>query len=310
MYNVAVVGATGAVGRELMQVLKDLAFPVKKLLPLASERSAGTKMDTPFGVVEVEKLAADKFEGIDVAFFCAGATISKEYAQEAVKRGALVVDNSSAFRMDPNVPLVVPEVNMHAARKHNGIIANPNCSTIIMLVPLAPIHEKYKIKRIIVSTYQAVSGAGHYGMEALEVETKDYLEGKTVVPTTLPVKSGAKHHQIAFNVIPQVDVAMPDGYTKEEHKMILETRKIFEDDTMGICATTVRVPVFRSHSESITIETEIPVPLQELREVLANAPGVVLQDDVDDFVYPMPYYVSGTDEVYVGRLREDPSAPN
>ena len=310
MYNVAVVGATGAVGRELMKVLDDLKFPVKKLLPLASERSAGTEMETPFGVVKVEKLAADKFEGIDVAFFCAGATISKEYAHEAVKRGALVIDNSSAFRMDPNVPLVVPEVNIDAARNHKGIIANPNCSTIIMLVPLAPIHKRYTIKRIIVSTYQAVSGAGHYGMEALENETKAYIEGKEIVPDTLPVRSGAVHHQIAFNVIPQVDVAMEDGYTKEEHKMIFETRKIFANDAIGVCATTVRVPVFRSHSESITVETLKPVPLQELREVLSHSPGVVLQDDIKNSVYPMPYYASGTDEVYVGRLREDPSAPN
>ena len=310
MYNVAVVGATGAVGREMMKVLKDLNFPIKNLLPLASERSAGSYIDTPFGKLKVEELSADKFKGIDVALFSAGGSISQEFAPYAVETGCVVIDNSSAFRMDPNVPLVVPEVNPEDVKKHKGIIANPNCSTIIMVVPLAPIHREYGIKRIVVSTYQAVSGAGHYAMEALTKESLSAINGEEVVPYALPMKSGAVHHQIAFNVIPHVDVVMEDGFTKEEHKMIYETRKILGDESVKVCATTVRVPVYRSHSESISVELAKKADLNDIRALLSNAPGVSLKDDAKNFEYPMPINVSGVDDVFVGRLRVDPSAEN
>lgn len=310
MYNVAVAGATGAVGREMITVLKELNFPVAKLIPLASERSEGMVLDTPYGDLKVSKLTKDSFKGVDVALFSAGSSISKEFAKHAVESKALVIDNSSAFRMDPDVPLIIPEINIADALPNKGIIANPNCSTIIMLVPLAPIHREYGIKRIVVSTYQAVSGAGQYAIDALTKETEQALKGEKVEAKTLPMRSGAVHHQIAFNLIPHIDVAMDDGFTKEEQKMIFETRKILKDDSIGVCPTTVRVPIYRSHSESITIETTKKAPVEEVRELLKNAPGVVLEDDIANFVYPMPINASGKNDVFVGRIREDKSATN
>jgi aspartate-semialdehyde dehydrogenase len=309
MYKVAIVGATGAVGREFILGLKELDFPVSSLRLLASERSAGKSMDTPYGPIKVEEATPESFKGIDFAFFSAGGTASKQLAPEAAKRGCVVIDNSSAWRMDPTVPLVVPEVNMEAAKAHKGIIANPNCSTIIMCVAIEPIYRKYGIKRIIASTYQAVSGAGWAAIEALRKESEDYLAGRPVKPEVLPMKTGSVHHQIAFNVIPHIDVFYEDGYTKEEHKMVDETRKIFGDNKIQVCATTVRVPVFRSHSESINIETVKDFDIEDVKDAIATGKGLVLEDDPMKGVYPMPFMVSGSTLVHVGRVRVDTSAP-
>ncbi len=309
MYKVAIVGATGAVGREFILGLKELDFPVSSLRLLASERSAGKSMDTPYGPIKVEEATPELFKGVDFAFFSAGGTASKQLAPEAAKRGCVVIDNSSAWRMDPTVPLVVPEVNMEAAKAHKGIIANPNCSTIIMCVAIEPIYRKYGIKRIIASTYQAVSGAGWAAIEALRKESEDYLAGRPVKPEVLPMKTGSVHHQIAFNVIPHIDVFYEDGYTKEEHKMVDETRKIFADNKIQVCATTVRVPVFRSHSESINIETVKDFDIEDVKDAIATGKGLVLEDDPMKGVYPMPFMVSGSTLVHVGRVRVDTSAP-
>ena len=309
MYKVAIVGATGAVGREFIKGLGELGFPVKELKLLATSRSEGKLMDTPFGPVKVKEARPESFEGLDFAFFSAGGTASKELAPEAASRGCVVIDNSSAWRMDPGVPLVVPEVNMEAARAHKGIIANPNCSTIIMCVAIAPIYRKYGIKRIIASTYQAVSGAGWAAMEALRKESEDYLAGRPVHPEVLPMKTGSVHHQIAFNLLPHIDVFYEDGFTKEEHKMVDETRKIFSDPKIQVCATTVRVPVFRSHSESLNIETERDFSIEDVKDDIATGKGLVLEDDPSCYVYPMPLLVSGSLLVHVGRVRVDPSAP-
>lgn len=309
MYKVAIVGATGAVGREFILGLKELDFPVSSLRLLASERSAGKSMDTPYGPIKVEEATPESFKGVDFAFFSAGGTASKQLAPEAAKRGCVVIDNSSAWRMDPTVPLVVPEVNMEAAKAHKGIIANPNCSTIIMCVAIEPIYRKYGIKRIIASTYQAVSGAGWAAIEALRKESEDYLAGRPVKPEVLPMKTGSVHHQIAFNVIPHIDVFYEDGYTKEEHKMVDETRKIFADNKIQVCATTVRVPVFRSHSESINIETVKDFDIEDVKDEIATGKGLVLEDDPMKGVYPMPFMVSGSTLVHVGRVRVDTSAP-
>jgi len=309
MYKVAIVGATGAVGREFILGLKELDFPVSSLRLLASERSAGKSMETPYGPIKVEEATPESFKGVDFAFFSAGGTASKQLAPEAAKRGCVVIDNSSAWRMDPTVPLVVPEVNMEAAKAHKGIIANPNCSTIIMCVAIEPLYRKYCIKRIIASTYQAVSGAGWAAIEALRKESEDYLAGRPVKPEVLPMKTGSVHHQIAFNVIPHIDVFYEDGYTKEEHKMVDETRKIFADNKIQVCATTVRVPVFRSHSESINIETVKDFDIEDVKDEIATGKGLVLEDDPMKGVYPMPFMVSGSTLVHVGRVRVDTSAP-
>lgn len=309
MNKVGIVGATGAVGREFIQGLKELNYPVSELRLFASGRSAGLVTETPFGPVKVEEASAEAFKGLDVAFFSAGGSVSKELAPEAARRGCLVIDNSSAWRMDPEVPLVVPEVNMEAARTHKGIIANPNCSTIIMVVAVEPIYRKYGISRIVVSTYQAVSGAGWAAMEALRKESEDYLAGRSVKPEALPMKQGPVHHQIAFNLIPHIDVFLEDGFTKEERKMADETRKIFSDKSLKVCATTVRVPVFRSHSESINVETLKDFDIEDVKDAIATGKGLVLEDDPQRLVYPMPLKVSGSTLVHVGRVRVDPSAP-
>ena len=308
--NVAVVGATGAVGREITSAVFRLGLKIDRLVLMSSERSAGKLVDPPIGEVAVELAEPKRFEGMDVVFFAAGAAVSRELAPQAVAKGAVVIDNSSAFRMDPNVPLVVPEINIDAVKPGPGIIANPNCSTIIALMPVAPIHRRWGVKRMIVSTYQAVSGAGWAAMQALTEETKAALEGAEVVPTVIPYKAAEVHHQIAFNVVPHVDVFLPDGYTKEEHKMVDEARKILNEPDLKISATTVRVPVYRSHSESINIETSEHAPLDEVRALLEQSPGVKVVDDPGRFRYPMPLEASGTDDVYVGRLRVDPSSPN
>ena len=305
-YAVAIVGATGAVGAELMNGLEERNFPLKELRLLASSRSKGKKLMFCGEELTVDECKSDSFEGIDIALF-AGGSQSKEFAYDAVKAGAVVIDNSSAFRMDPEVPLIVPEVNPEDISWHKGLIANPNCSTIQMVVALKPIHDEAKIKRIIVSTYQAVSGAGKDGIVALENEVKEYVaEGKDPKDLT----SSAFPYPIAFNCIPHIDSFLEDGYTKEEMKMVNETRKMFHDDSIAINATTVRVPVFRSHSESITIETERPITPERAKELLSNAPGVIVVDDPQEKKYPMAIHASGTNEVYVGRIRKDISSDN
>jgi len=299
-FNVAIVGATGAVGQVFLQVLEQRNFPIKNLTALASERSEGKVIKFKSEDVIVKKLTKDSFKGIDIALFSAGASRSKEFAKYAVSSGALVIDNSSAFRMDEDVPLVVPEVNPQSAYKNNGIIANPNCSTIIMAVAIKPIYDISPIKRIIVSTYQAVSGAGYKAIVELENQVKDLicLGKKKVESEVFPV-------QIAFNVIPHIDVFLENGYTKEEMKMHNETRKIFNDNSISVSATTVRVPVFTSHSESINLETLDKVDIKIVREAMTKAKGVKLIDDISNLKYPTPLDASGNDDVYVGRIRED-----
>lgn len=301
-FNVAVVGATGAVGQELVKILTERDFPVADLKPLATERSAGKKIEFKGKQYTVEPTTAEAFAGVDIALF-AGGSASKDFAREAAKRGAVVVDNSSAFRMEPDVPLVVPEVNPEDVKLHKGIIANPNCSTIIMVVALKPIHDAAKIKRVVVSTYQAVSGAGKEAIDELAAQVKQLAEGKEIVREVFP-------YQIAFNLIPHIDVFSEMDYTKEEWKMVHETKKIMHDEVMEITATTVRVPIFRSHSESVNIETEQKLSASEARKLLAGAPGIIVQDNPAGKEYPMPLFTSDRDEVFVGRIREDNSIAN
>ncbi|HWR07995.1 aspartate-semialdehyde dehydrogenase [Sporomusa sp.] len=308
-YNVAILGATGAVGQEFLRLLEERNFPFNELRLLASERSAG-KVITFMGkdyIVEAAK--PDSFKDVQIALFAGGST-SKTLAPEAVKHGAIVIDNSSAFRMDPEVPLVVPEVNPEAIKQHKGIIANPNCSTIIMVMALKPIHNAVKIKRIVVSTYQAVSGAGKEAIDELSNQVTAIMEKRPVEANILPSASLPKHYQIAFNLLPQIDVFVEDDYTKEEMKMVHETHKILNDFSIGITATTVRVPVYRSHSESINIELNGPLSPGEARQLLAGFPGVIVQDDPAEMVYPMPLYTSDRNEVFVGRIRVDKTVPH
>ena len=305
-YNVAILGATGAVGQEFLRLIEERNFPFAELKLLASKRSAGKQIDFMGKTYTVEEATPESFEGVQIALF-AGGSISKTLAPEAVKRGAVVIDNSSAFRMDPEVPLVVPEVNPQAISAHKGIIANPNCSTIIMVMALKPIYDLAKIKRIVVSTYQAVSGAGKEAIDELNDQVKASLEGREMVANILPSASLAKHYPIAFNLIPHIDVFVEDDYTKEEMKMVHETHKILGDYTIGISPTTVRVPVYRSHSESINLEFEGPVSVEEVRQALAAFPGVIVQDDPANMEYPMPLYTSNENDVRVGRIRPDRS---
>ncbi len=308
-YNVAILGATGAVGQEFLNLIEERNFPFAELKLLASKRSAGKKIQFMGKEYTVEEATDASFDGVDIALFAGGAA-SKTFAPAAVKAGAVVIDNSSAFRMDPEVPLVVPEVNPEAIASHKGIIANPNCSTIIMVMALKPLYDVSKIKRIVVSTYQAVSGGGKEAMAELEEQVKAINEGREVVANILPGASLAKHYQIAFNLIPQIDVFKENLYTKEEMKMIDETKKIMSDDSLRITATTVRVPVYRSHAESVNVEFEDEVSVEKAREVLADFPGVTLTDNPDEQVYPMPLETSGKDDVEVGRIRKDYSIDN
>jgi aspartate-semialdehyde dehydrogenase len=304
-YNVAIAGATGAVGSVFLSILEERSFPIKSLTLLASERSVGKKIEFKKEQFEVKELSKDSFKNIDIALFSAGASRSKEFAKYAANSGAVVIDNSSAFRMEPDIPLVVPEVNPEDAFKHNGIIANPNCSTIIMAVAVKPLYDISLIKRIVVSTYQAVSGAGAKAMLELEEQSRQIIcaGSSNVIKSIFPV-------QIAFNVIPHIDVFLENGYTKEEMKMHHETRKIFNDFNIKVSATTVRVPVFTSHSESLNIETEKKITVSQAKEALAKAPGVTLKDDIANLSYPTPLDSSGRDDVYVGRIREDISVDN
>ncbi len=308
-YNVAILGATGAVGQEFLNLIEERNFPFSELKMLASKRSAGKKIQFMGKEYTVEEATEDSFKGVDIALFAGGAA-SKTFAPAAVKAGAVVIDNSSAFRMDPEVPLVVPEVNPEAIANHKGIIANPNCSTIIMVMALKPLYNVSKIKRVVVSTYQAVSGGGKEAMAELEEQVKAINEGRPVVANILPGASLAKHYQIAFNLIPQIDVFKDNLYTKEEMKMIDETKKIMSDDSMRITATTIRVPVYRSHAESVNVEFEDEISVEKAREVLAAFPGVTLTDNPDEQIYPMPLETSGKNDVEVGRIRKDYSTDN
>lgn len=304
--NVAIVGATGAVGTKILEKLLERDFPSSSIKLLASKRSAGLEIEVGDKQFVVEETVPEAFDGVDIAFFSAGGKISEMFAEEAVKRGAVVIDNTSAFRMVEHIPLVVPEVNLDALRAHNGIIANPNCSTIQMVAALEPIREKYGLKRIVVSTYQAVSGAGAEAIAELETQTTQFDNRAEIKAELLPSAGGEKHYPIAFNAIPQIDAFDSSGYTLEELKMMNETKKIFDLQDLEISATCVRLPVVTGHSESVYIEVEQEdVSVDDLRKVLQDAPGIVLQDDVASQTYPMPLFAEGKDEVFVGRLRKD-----
>jgi len=302
-YVVAVAGATGAVGREMVEILEQRKFPVSDLVLLASERSEGERVEFNGRNVVVRRLAKDSFKDVDIALFSAGAERSLEFAPAAVKSGAVVIDNSSAFRMDPKVPLVVPEVNADAITGHAGIIANPNCSTIGMVVALKPIHDAAVIKRVVVTTFQSVSGTGKKAMDELAQQTVSLLNFRDVETNVYP-------HQIAFNCLPHIDAFLDNGYTREEMKMANETKKIMADESIRVTATAVRVPVFRCHSESVNIETGKKISANDVRAVLAAAPGIIVYDDPRKNLYPLAIDVAGKDEIYVGRIREDESIPN
>ncbi|MCI7260388.1 MAG: aspartate-semialdehyde dehydrogenase [Selenomonas sp.] len=308
-YNVAILGATGAVGQEFLNLIEERNFPFANLKLLASKRSAGKKIQFMGKEYTVEEATDDSFKDVQIALFAGGAA-SKAFAPAAVKAGAVVVDNSSAFRMDPEVPLVVPEVNPGDIAKHKGIIANPNCSTIIMVMALKPLYDLSKIKRVVVSTYQAVSGGGKEAMAELEQQVNDIVAGKEVTANILPGAALAKHYQIAFNLIPQIDVFQDNLYTKEEMKMVNETKKIMGDDNIKVTATTVRVPVYRSHAESVNVEFEDEVSVEAAKKALAAFPGVIVKDNPAEQEYPMPLDTSGKNDVEVGRIRKDFSNDN
>jgi len=298
--NVAIAGVTGAVGQEFLTVLAQRRFPIKNLKLLASARSAGKKIDFLGKTYTVEQLTPDSFKGVEIAFFSAGGSVSRQFAPAAVSAGAVVVDNTSAFRMKDGVPLVVPEVNPQQIKKHNGLIANPNCSTIIMNVPVWPLYKANRIRRIIVSTYQAVSGAGAWGLWELDEQIKAYAAGQPIVKKKFP-------HQIVNNLFSHNSAVGPNGYNEEEMKMLNETRKIFGDPNIMVSATCVRVPVPRAHSESINLEFEKPITPAQVKEILAIAPGVTIVDDPANNHFPMPLEASNQDNVLVGRIRQDMS---
>jgi len=302
-YRVAIVGATGLVGQEFIRVLGQRDFPMTSIELLASDRSAGKKLLVDNREIEVKEATSESFEGIDIALFSAGAEISRYFSPMAAKSGAVVIDNSSAFRMVPTVPLVVPEVNPEDIKWHNGIIANPNCSTIQMVVALYPLHRVNPIKRVIVDTYQAVSGTGSAAVDELTKQAKQVLDGQNTIPHVYP-------HQIAFNVLPEIDVFLDNGYTREEWKLVEETRKIMRADDIAISATCVRVPVFTGHSEAVHVEFSQPMLPDEAERILAQAPGVKILDDPAISLYPQAWSAVGTNEVFVGRIRRDASHPN
>ncbi|MCU0558911.1 MAG: aspartate-semialdehyde dehydrogenase [Desulfobacterales bacterium] len=304
-FNVAVAGATGAVGNQMIACLEEMQFPVKNIRLLASSRSAGRRLRFRGEMVAVEELTADSFAGMDIALFSAGGTTSQTFAPAAARAGCVVIDNSSAWRMDPQVPLVVPEVNPHAVAdyRHKGIIANPNCSTIQMVVALNPIHRRFGIRRIVVSTYQSVSGTGKKAIDELFNQTRamiNFLEAETRVYP----------HRIAFNCLPHIDAFLANGYTKEEMKMVNETRKILEAPEIGVTATTVRVPVFFGHSEAVNVETIAHASAEQVRALLSDAPGVTVVDDPANNRYPLAIEAAGRDSTFVGRIRQDDSIPN
>jgi aspartate-semialdehyde dehydrogenase len=297
---VAVAGATGAVGVEMLRVLEQRGFPASEVRALASSRSAGRRVPFAGGELVVEEMTETSFEGVDIALFSAGAEISRRFRGAVERAGCVMIDNSSAFRMEEGVPLVVPEVNPGDVALHAGVIANPNCSTIQMVVALKPLHDLSPVRRVVVSTYQAASGAGQAAMDELYEQSGDFLAGRTFEPHNFV-------HRIAFNCIPQIDVFMDDASTKEEWKMVVETRKIMHAPEMRLAATCVRVPVLRCHSESVNVEFDAPVSVEEARAALSTAPGITMLDDPAERLYPMPALLEGTDDTYVGRLRRDPS---
>ncbi len=301
-YSIAIVGATGLVGQEFIKILQQRNFPMASVNLYASDRSAGRKLFINHEEIEVRETTPDSFKMIDIALFSAGTEVSRYFSPIAVKSGAVVIDNSAAFRMEREVPLVVPEVNPGDIELHKGIIANPNCSTIQMVVALFPIHKVNPIKRIIVDTYQAVSGTGSAAVEELTTQVKQILEGNSTNPHVYP-------HQIAFNLLPEIGVFLDNGYTKEEWKLVEETRKIMHVNDLAISATCVRVPVLIGHSEIVTLELSRAMLPDEARQVLAQAPGVKVLDDPGVSLYPQPWAAAGSDEVYVGRIRQDASNP-
>jgi len=302
-YRVAIVGATGLVGGEFINVLEQRGFPVRTMQLFASDRSAGKKLFFAHQEYEVKETAPDSFRDVDIALFSAGADISRYFAPIAAKAGAVVIDNSSAFRMEDDVPLVVPEVNAEDIKKHKGIIANPNCSTIQMVTALYPLHKVNPIKRIVVTTFQSVSGTGSAAIEELTAQSKAVLGGQSVVPHVYP-------HQIAFNVLPHIDVFLDNAYTKEEWKMVEETRKIMHAEDILVSATCVRVPVFTSHSEAVNVEFTNSISPDDARRILAQSPGVRVLDDPAISLYPHPWMAAGTDDTFVGRIRRDVSQSN
>jgi aspartate-semialdehyde dehydrogenase len=297
-YHVAIVGATGAVGLELLSILEERKFPVAQLSLLASQRSAGRRLAFAGEEFPVQELTDHAFQGVHFALFSVSSGISKAFGPLAAQAGAVVIDDSSAFRMDPDVPLVVTEVNSHALRRHQGIIAHPNCSTIPLVMVLNPLHRRARVRRVVAATYQSVSGAGTRAMQELDQQTRALIAGQAAEVSVFP-------HQIAFNCLPHIDAFGELGYTGEEWKMVRETHKILEDDSLRMSTTTVRVPVLRCHSEALNIETEVKITAQEVRQLLATAPGVVVVDEPEKNQYPMPLTVTGRDEVFVGRIRED-----
>jgi aspartate-semialdehyde dehydrogenase len=309
LFNVAVLGATGAVGQQITKLLEDRQFPINELKLLSSARSAGKVVQFRGQDVVVQEAKPESFEGVDIALFSAGGDISKVMAPEAVSRGAIVIDNTNAFRMDPETPLIVPEVNIDALANHKGIIANPNCSTIQMVAALKPLYDKYGMSKIIVSTYQAVSGAGSMAIDETVRQVKAVVDGEEVVPNILPVGSLPKKYQIAFNAIPQIDKFQDNGFTLEEMKMIRETKKIMNDESIQVTATCVRIPVVNGHSESVYVELDHDFELEDVRQLLANAPGIVLQDDAAEQLYPLATEATGKLDVFVGRIRRDLNNP-
>ena len=302
-YDVAVVGATGAVGRRMLEILERRDFPLGSLTALASARSVGQKLSFMGGKIEVKELQEDSFKGIDIALFSAGSSISKSYAPIAVNSGCIVIDNSSEWRMVKDVPLIVPEVNPFALSEKCGIIANPNCSTIQMVVALKPLHDQYSISRVIVSTYQSVSGSGQKAIEELEKQSRNFIAEE-------PLQNNVYPHQIAFNCLPHIDSFLENGYTKEEMKMVDETRKILDDSTIEVSPTAVRVPVFYSHSESVTVETKLPMKANIVKDIFSRSPGICLVDNPEKNQYPLAIDASGKEEVFVGRVRGDLTREN
>lgn len=306
-YNVAIVGATGAVGTKMKEMLEVSSLPIASIKFLASKRSVGKEIIFNEQVYKIEELVNDSFEGMDIALFSAGGSISKKFAKEAVRRGCVVIDNTSAFRMDKDIPLIVPEVNPEDLKKHQGIIANPNCSTIQMMVALEPIRKKYGLDRVIVSTYQAVSGAGISAINELKTQTSQMLAGETNIEANiLPCSGDEKHYPLAFNALPQIDVFAEDDYTNEEWKMINETKKIMADDSLKVSATCVRIPVMTGHSESVYIEIKTDnVTTSDVKEVLSQSEGIILEDTPKEQIYPQALNAEGKKEVFVGRIRRD-----
>lgn len=307
-YNIAVVGVTGAVGTRMLEQLEESTLPIETVRALASKRSAGKIIEFKGQELVVEELTEESFEGIDIALFSAGGSVSEKYAPYAVKAGAVVVDNTSFFRQNPNVPLVVPEVNAHALEKHNGIIACPNCSTIQMMVALEPIRQAYGLERVIVSTYQAVSGAGQSAINETNRELQEALDGKALTELSaeiLPSAGDKKHYPIAYNALAQIDVFTDNDYTYEEMKMTNETKKIMEDDSIAVSATCVRIPVLYGHSESVYVETKKVADIAEVKRLISEFPGAVLEDDVAHQIYPQAVNAVGRKETFVGRIRKD-----